>query len=310
MRGSCFSAFLRNFGAGMITDIRDIENFDAYSDPLFEYVRNVADNFWPDYEGFSDVPDMFSRRFSMGVIDDSWKQKYLATTEVLDTIKAFGLDISKFWYLCLFIKDIADTTAANAAEVSLSPREAITDLIEKMDKMNPQPFFYDVSNGDGTTTKILADFKTERNALLTFKVEGSKRLVKIEDPRTISIINAILSDFLHRCTADSSLLDSAVIEHDSCVTLKPIHKIYLFDKYLSWFIKDLKADKGVQYSRVSLNKRLLVSRMIFVLGISDDESFFDEYKENNERLNFLHDYLTKYKNKELPISNKAYWISV
>ena len=300
MRGSCFSAFLRNFGAGMITDIRDIENFDAYSDPLFEYVRNVADNFWPDYDGFSDVPDMFSRRFSMGVIDDSWKQKYLATTEVLDTIKAFGLDISKFWYLCLFIKDIADTTVANAAEVSLSPREAITDFIEKMDKQFPKSCtipYKNLTNGSVVELQL--------------KIDGSK-VAEINDLHTIAVIRRALSEFL--CKGDYSLLDTAIVNTKAKVELENIHRIRLFDKYLSWFIKDLEADKTVlsfqSNERVSLNKKLLVSRMIFVLGISDDESFFDEYKENGDRLNFLKDYLKSYKNKKCPISNKAYWISV
>lgn len=288
----------------MIIDIRDIEEFYPDSDPLFEYIREVTDNFWPDYEGFSDVLDMFSRRFSMGVIDDSRQQKYLATTEVLDTIKAFGLDISKFWYLCLFIKDVADTTTANAAEVGLSPRKAITDLIEKMDKLLPKP----CKNQDEYLMKI---FRVSSTAEVQFKVDGKKEAT-INDLHTIAVIRQALSESL--CKKDYSFLDTAIVKTKAKVELENIHRIRLFDKYLSWFIKDLEADKTVQSfqsnERVSLNKKLLVSRMIFVLGISDDESFFDEYKENGDRLNFLKDYLKKYKNKKLPISNRAYWISV
>lgn len=288
----------------MITDIKDIEDFCPYSDPLFEYVRTVADEFWSDNEGFSDIPDLFARRFSMGCIDDSRKQKYLATTEVLDTIKAFGLDISKFWYLCLFIKDIADTTVANAGGISHTPRKEITDLIEEMDKLLPKPC--NVPEKD-----LMQILEVSSTAELQLKIDGSK-VAEIKDLHTIAVIKCALSEFL--CKGDYRLLDIAIVDTKANKELRDIHRIRLFDKYLSWYIKDLEADKTVlsfqSNERVSLNKKLLVSRMIFVLGISDDESFFDEFKENGDRLNFLKDYLKSYKNKKCPISNKAYWISV
>lgn len=34
----------------MIADIKDIENFNPESDPLFDYVNEVADRFWVGYD--------------------------------------------------------------------------------------------------------------------------------------------------------------------------------------------------------------------------------------------------------------------
>lgn len=46
--------------------------------------------------------------------------------------------------------------------------------------------------------------------------------------------------------------------------------------------------------------------MIFILGISDDESFFDEYKEDGSKLNYLKNYIKKYKDIEPSTINNRY----
>lgn len=288
----------------MIADIRDIEDFYPDSSPLFEYVNKVAHHFWPGYDVYSDVPEMFSRRFSEGVIDDGRKQKYLATVEVLDTIKAFGLDVSKFWYLCLLLKDLVDSLTIDASTVNPTPREAIAALIEEISKLLPEPC-------EDPNVEIMKICKIKGTAQLSFKVDAHRHPVRIKDLHTIAVIRRALSDFLSR--ENNCLLDSSVIESKNSVRLKDIHRIRLFDKYLSWFIKDLKADKTVRSSlpngKVSLDKKLLVSRMIFILGISDDESYFEEFNENGDKMNFLKNNLKKYKEVKISTSSKAYWVS-
>lgn len=72
---------------------------------------------------------------------------------------------------------------------------------------------------------------------------------------------------------------------------------------LKWFLKDKVADKAIYASK---DKSLLISRMIFILGISDDESFFEEYKEDGSKLDYLKNYIKKYKTIEVPTYNSRY----
>lgn len=46
--------------------------------------------------------------------------------------------------------------------------------------------------------------------------------------------------------------------------------------------------------------------MIFILGISDYESFFEEYKEDGSKLDYLKNYIKKYKDIEAPTYNSRY----
>lgn len=316
--GDRFSTFLRNFEAGMIADIKNIENFNPESDPLFDYVNEVAEHFWQGYDPEEDtmlpssVPTVFAERFCNELIDISRQEKYLATIEVQDTIRAFGLDISKFWYLCLCIKDYVDGQTIGVPKRTPTHREEIMALIEEMNKLHPEPFLCDAINNDGETIKILNGFKADGKAELTLKVSGSKHPIKVTDLQTISIVNLALSLFIDSQPKEGyNLLDSSTLNFEDTISLKDIYRIYLFDKYLSWFVKNLNADKTVESSlineRVSFDKRLLVSRMIFVLGVSDDESYFDEYNENGDKLNFLKNNLKKYKDVKIPTHNDIYW---
>jgi hypothetical protein len=85
------------------------------NEPLLEYVSKVANHFWPSYDPDevvelddgtfkigvaeeSKVPSKFVKRYSMGSIDISRINKYEDSIEVQETLKAFNLDPSKFWY--------------------------------------------------------------------------------------------------------------------------------------------------------------------------------------------------------------------
>ena len=317
-KGDRFSTFLRNFEAGMIADIKNIENFNPESDPLFDYVNEVAEHFWQGYDPEEDimlpssVPTVFADRFCNGFIDVSRQEKYLATIEVQDTIQAFGLDVSKFWYLCLCIKDYVDGQTIGVPKRTPTRREEIMALIEEMDKLHPEPIICDAINNEGKTIKILNGFKADGKAELTLKVSGSKHPIKVTDLQTISIVNLALSLFIDSQPKEGyNLLDSSTLNFEDTISLKDIYRIYLFDKFLYWFIRPIKANKeyvsSTAYEKVSLDKKLLISRMIFVLGVSDDESYFEEFNEEGDRLNFMKNNLKKYKKVKIPTHNDIYW---
>lgn len=248
----------------------------AYSDPSLEYIINLAGE------------EVVSFYLRLSSIDTSRKQKYLDSEEVQDTLRAFHLDAEKFWYLCLFIKDVVEGYADGIDAVS--PREEISQLVALLNKVKSD------FKRDGT-------YSLKSNAMLSLKVD--KETVKIENPLTLGIIKAILYKFLQ---TDNKLLDDSSFNMTK-IHKAPIYKIALFNMLLKWFLKDKVADKAIYASngnKISKDKSLLISRMIFILGISDDESFFDEYKEDGSKLDYLKNYIKKYKNIEVPTYNSRY----
>ena len=248
----------------------------AYSDPSLEYIINLAGE------------EVVSFYLRLSSIDTSRKQKYLDSEEVQDTLRAFHLDAEKFWYLCLFIKDVVEGYADGIDAVS--PREEISQLVALLNKVKSD------FKRDGT-------YSLKSNAMLSLKVD--KETVKIENPLTLGIIKAILYKFLQ---TDNKLLDDSSFNMTK-IHKAPIYKIALFNRFLSGFLKDKVADKAIYASngnKISKDKSLLISRMIFILGISDDESFFDEYKEDGSKLDYLKNYIKKYKDIVAPTYNSRY----
>ena len=250
----------------------------AYSDPSLEYIINLAGE------------EVVSFYLRLSSIDTSRKQKYLDSEEVQDTLRAFHLDAEKFWYLCLFIKDVVEGYADCIDAVS--PREEISQLVALLNKVKSD------FKRDGT-------YSLKSNAMLSLKVD--KETVKIENPLTLGIIKAILYKFLQ---TDNKLLD------DSSFNMTKLHKSVIykvawFNRFLSGFLKDKVADKAIYASKgsaISTDKGLLISRMIFVLGISDDESFYKEYNDDGVKNDKLKGYLKRYKNVKLPAHQKRYFL--
>lgn len=217
-------------------------------------------------------------------VDTSRKQKYLDTEEVQDTLKVFHLDSEKFWNLCLFIKNLVEGYA-NGSQV-IKPKTEIIQLLNLLSEVN-----------------IIDEDCLKSNGLLSLKV--GKKTVKIDNRFTLLWIKFVLSNYLRKYPflLDDDELSIQVVQHKA-----PIYIIALFFKFLSWFLKDKVADKASKdKTKVSKDKCLLISRMIFILGISDDESFFDEYREDGSKLNYLKNYIKKYKTITLPTYNANYF---
>ena len=269
----------------MIEPLPKHEDEWAYyeSEPLFDYVCQVSDmmgetvtDINPDgsYESTPHLlPSSFASAFNEGTFDvEGINQTYYEKPEIQDTLKAFGLDSAKFWYLCLFIKWKVDCECDSARVFPKEPLEKLKDLQAEFEKLD--------------FTKYRGKYVSSKTAQLTFKVKGSKAYT-IDDKETLAILNNIINDYLLATPAKGYLLnDSEKIE------LSIITKMYLFNKYLSWFLSPLTANKAIN---ASYDKSLLVSRMIYTLGIFKNESLWQEYNESGNKKNQLKGYLSKYK---------------
>lgn len=289
--------------ATMIQELPIYDDMRTYLDePLLEYASIVANKFWLFYdpemqeETYSHAPDIFHRRYSNGEIDTERLIKYETSTEVQDTIKAFGIDKDKFWYLCLLIKDYVEDKTTNAVVSNPTHREEMIIFASEIEKLKP---------------RLWADlYLTEGEGLLTLKT--GKHPVIIKNGHTLALIKIAIEEYLERNQDKTLLLDAAPVDFYNKTTLADGYKIYLFDKYLSWFLQRFKANKNTHSSDgnnivVSFDKKLLISRMLFILGITDDEAYYEEFKENSSSKNDkLKNTLKNYKNVEIHTSSNIY----
>ena len=275
----------------MIKQLPKHEDEWAYyeSEPLFDYVCQVSDMMGetvteinPDgsYESTPHLlPFRFASDYLNGKIDtQSIRMDLYESPDIQDTLRAFGLDSSKFWYLCLFIKWRVDYECKTAFVFPTSTKEKLHNLISEFEKLSLE------FQGGKFVSKV--------PATLTFKVNGGKTIT-IDDANTLTFIGAAIESFLEQQDTDDLITSNSYgISELEKVDLSVRTKIYLFNEYLSPFVKPLEAIKGIYASK---DKSLLISRMIYVFSVSEDKKLYTDLNEKGNKQNQLKGYLSRYK---------------
>ena len=237
-------------------------------------------------------------------LDTSFKDKFFNSREVMNTIKAFNLDLDKFWYLLLFVKDYVDDCYTNAPKIGLSEVEKVNEMAEKILE----------------ATEIIVKKKGEKD-------------YKIQDEYTLSILKYSVNYFiktyniienienreelkikLEELGLNRTIWDNNPILFEEKVSFEDSHKIRLFADMFQYFLKDLKTDKklmGRHTTREDSTDRLLfISRLAYIVGYANEE-YYERYVENEERKlvprNKLKNLLNKYKKKPLPPKNTRFY---
>ena len=259
------------------------------NEPLFDYVCRVSDmmgeivtDINPDgsYESTPHLqPFRFASDYLNGKIDtQSIRMDLYESPDIQDTLRAFGLDSSKFWYLCLFIKWRVDYECKTAFVFPTSTKEKLHNLISEFEKLSPE------FQGGKFVSKV--------PATLTFKVNGGKTIT-IDDANTLTFIGAAIESFLEQQDTDDLITSNSYgISELEKVDLSVRTNIYLFNEYLSPFVKPLEAIKGIYASK---DKSLLISRMIYVFRVSEDKKLYTDLNEKGNKQNQLKGYLSRYK---------------
>ena len=259
------------------------------SEPLFDYVCQVSDmmgeivtDINPDgsYESTPHLqPFRFASDYLNGKIDtQSIRMDLYESPDIQDTLRAFGLDSSKFWYLCLFIKWRVDYECKTAFVFPTSTKEKLHNLISEFEKLSPE------FQGGKFVSKV--------PATLTFKVNGGKTIT-IDDANTLTFIGAAIESFLEQQDTDDLITSNSYgISELEKVDLSVRTNICLFNEYLSPFVKPLEAIKGIYASK---DKSLLISRMIYVFRVSEDKKLYTDLNEKGNKQNQLKGYLSRYK---------------
>ena len=301
-------------------------------EPLLDYVRKVANWFWMDYDpeiqepvGYSSVLRMFAHRYLTGEIDVSRKELYCKCVEskpiitkhikytdniyyapkehmessyeeedipdISLTLKAYSLDYSKLWYLCVFLKDyVIGETIEGARIEQESHRERLEKFVRLVNRLNPKLFG--------------SHFNTTGESELTLKIgKGKKNKLVINDGHTLTLIRNGIQYVLDNYHSD--YIDFAEVDFNNRLksTRGDIVRIALFYKYMLWFLNHCSINQEVVKGALSLStsKILLISKLVYILGLSNNKQFLGESSET-----YLRTYISGYENYKMNVDNKFY----
>lgn len=226
-------------------------------------------------------------------MDDSFKEKFLNNEDLQNTIEAFGLDVSKFWYLLLFVYDYVESIGTNAPTPTKTLFEDFKEYLNCILK---------------STSIILKQddkkiFETERNGLInlikTANIHFAKSYVKIvnselDRKEKIKQLKEIgLDGFI-----DNGLLSGVDFENTSSLDIS--HKKWKFAEMFLKFLKNKQAktlpNKKV---KVSKDKMMFISRLIYTVGY-DTKRYNEEYDSEGNKNRMLSNLLRRYKNEKFP----------
>ncbi len=307
-------------------------------DPLLEYVVKTGDELWPMCNGYDEygkpdlepswMPNEFVEYYLKGEIDTSMEANYESHDAVQTTLEAFHLDSEKFWYLCLAIKDVVMGYTENALPNSHTPRSEMTLLVNELMKMEPEfnNKFSKKYSFKGCKNKGEIKVKVKEGG------KGYSHPLTIRNKKTLFYIAVAVAKYLKDhpmpeppMTSDLDSVSGEDFFSNEPITLAEIWKVALFHKYLNCFLQyhfeQLKKD-GTQLKKTwkeevtlsngkkrkrtvtaDVNPMMLVSRMIYILKISDKADYNDKTK------NLLKNNLKRvYKNPQPPTHNSRYSI--
>ena len=303
------------------------ESYKCLNEPLLEYVWEVANHFLPDYAETdtgiipveSSAPAIFANRYaernlsieeryerakemrafkgslekyketSYRKLDDSFKEKFLSNEDLQNTIEAYKLDVSKFWYLLLFIYDFIEDIGTNAPALNKSVLEDFS--------------YFHVNLLEATS--------------ITLKKNNRKSYVT-EREDTIRIIQAALqyfvktySDIVHgdKETMINRLKDIGLegfIKNNLSISLEEkssldiSYKKWKFTDMFLYFLKDRKATVSPNIKvKVSKDKMMFISRLIYTVGY-DGKRYNEEYDSEGNKNRMLSNLLRKYSKEQFP----------
>jgi len=295
----------------MIEELPDInltiEDYYEYQDiELLDYVYEVANHFLPNIDGLpSKAPAVFCERYherNLSIeeryerhkkfyisnlsfdnylkyhsdekpLKSNFMERYLNNRELQDTIEAFGLDVSKLWYLLLFVHDYIEDIGNNSPAIGKSTLQDFNDFTNKLSEATS----------------------------ITLKKDNRKSYA-VEREDTIRIIQAALQHYIKIVNSEelNGTLDSHPINFKDKSFLDISYKKWKFAEIFLHFLKDRKATvpKNSIYN-VSKDKMLFISRLIYTVEY-DGKRYNEEYDSEGNKNRMLSNLLRRYMKEEFP----------
>ena len=226
-------------------------------------------------------------------LDDSFKEKFLSNENLQNTIEAYKLDVSKFWYLLLFVYDFIEDIGTNAPIMGKSVLEDFATFLTKLCdassitlKQGNRKSYYTEREDLINIIQIAVHHFSESYAKI---INSNKdREAKIEQLKEIGLKSFI----------DNSLLSK--MDFKEKFSLDISYKKWIFTDMFLFFIESRKAttlpNKKV---KVSKDKMMLISRLIYTVGY-DGKRYNEEYDSEGNKNRMLSNLLRRYKNEKFP----------
>jgi len=272
-----------------VTDYNELFS-PGYDEPLLQYVGVLGEKYSPlnddDKEyGFwvSKATGNFARSYLQNKIDKSKLKEYLKNEDIQNTIKSLGYDAEKFWYLLLFVNDFTIGVCKEGIKFNESPKEQIYKLLKSIDDNSK------LINNEISFTKPIK-----------IVIEGLKPKIIMDNPLAIQWLASICCREYKNIEDGSELtwcMGGNKIEHNPLADSKQIW--YFAKMFLSFF--DLRKPQKIKLKNgdSSTNKKLLVSRLIYLMGLTANENFLDSDDS-------LKGFLAQYKNFKVERFNIKY----
>lgn len=248
---------------------------DEQEEKELEYVYAITDS-W-NYMG-DEVIDTFPRRFWDRVCQEKikapfTKEMFLQETDIIATIKGFGLDVNKFWWAVLFVYDWSIEKFTKCFWVKLPPK---------------------------SLTKILDYIGDSKDFEITFRVKGKKS--READP---NVKAAVMYGLRQKLKEWKDKEFYHIIDHSTYTTTFTNSSYYMCfaaDKFKHLFDALKLPNRGAANEHrcdkeVSYNKMLLISRLFYFMRLTRNVNF----KDSDESLKGV---LKTYANK-LPHTESA-----
>ncbi|HCT93674.1 MAG: hypothetical protein A2X19_06275 [Bacteroidetes bacterium GWE2_39_28] len=216
----------------------------------------------------------FLFRYFGNKVNKSFLKDYENDKELKEMIIALGYDFEKFWYLLLFIYDYTYSSCKKILELEEDNTDNLKDICK---------------------------YICEEGAALTLKVNKEKKVV-IKNSRSLHIIHKMLNQHLESKEGDSfSVYRPKNNDWNATKEGTDSYHIWYFTLIFLKFFKVCPPLKKRQKKGeiISLNKRLLISKLVYLLKISRTGKF-----EPSESI--LNAFLKQYKNEPTPRFNKDY----
>ena len=299
------------------------ESYKCLDEPLLEYVWEVANHFLPDYEDVSSAPAIFANRYAernLSVeeryerskemktfkgtleeykkreyrkLDDSFKEKFLSNEDLQNTIEAYKLDVSKFWYLLLFVYDFIEDIGTNAPIMGKSILEDFATFLTKLcdassitlKQGNKKSYYTEREDLINIIQIAVHHFSESYTKIINSNKDRETKIEQLEEIGLKGFIgNSLLSkmDFKEKFSLDIS------------------HKKWKFTDMFLFFIERRKAttipNKKI---KVSKDKMMFISRLIYTVGY-DGKRYNEEYDSEGNKNRMLSNLLRRYKNEKFP----------
>lgn len=310
----------------------------VYADGLLQYVWKVADKFMPGFDPEwgqepSNAPAQFVNRLSLGVVEGQGEMlRRYSDEQIQNTVRAYGLDPSKLWYLLLFVRDyiggFEDAPRSGKhlydelCELNCALEETSQIVLKK--ENGRVGFKSDRKEIIALLRMAMESYTMRYNVACDLRDKSREmcdRAEDCEDEEKAKVLRAkavAMADRADRIFAELGLegpmANIAWVKLDDTCSVKKSYRQWRFAEIMLWFLSDKKGvqPEGVQV-KVYKERHFFVSMMLYVCGIYEEEDEEPHSKwyeplyndKENRNLSLL---VSRYKDREWPnVSNGRYY---